>query len=81
MEPLIQVENIHKIYNPGENEVRALDGVSLTIHRGELVAIIGTFWFREIDADEHARLSGYTDFRALSAEWTGRFRFVRQPAF
>lgn len=41
MEPLIQVENIHKIYNPGENEVRALDGVSLTIHRGELVAIIG----------------------------------------
>lgn len=41
MEPLIQVENIHKIYNPGENEVRALDGVSLTINRGELVAIIG----------------------------------------
>ena len=41
MEPLIQVENIHKIYNPGKNEVRALDGVSLTIHRGELVAIIG----------------------------------------
>ena len=41
MEPLIQVENIHKIYNPGENEVRALDGVSLAIHRGELVAIIG----------------------------------------
>lgn len=41
METLIQVENIHKIYNPGENEVRALDGVSLTINRGELVAIIG----------------------------------------
>lgn len=41
MEPLIQVENIHKIYNPGDNEVRALDGVSLTINRGELVAIIG----------------------------------------
>lgn len=41
METLIQVENIHKIYNPGDNEVRALDGVSLTINRGELVAIIG----------------------------------------
>lgn len=41
MEPLIQIENIHKIYNPGENEVRALDDVSLTISRGELVAIIG----------------------------------------
>ena len=41
MEPLIQVEDIHKIYNPGENEVRALDGVSLEIQRGEFVAIVG----------------------------------------
>jgi len=30
-----------KIYNPGENEVRALDHVSLKISRGEFVAIIG----------------------------------------
>ena len=30
-----------KIYNPGENEVRALDGVSLQINHGEYVAIIG----------------------------------------
>lgn len=41
MEPLIKVEDIHKIYNPGENEVRALDGVSLEIQRGEFVAIVG----------------------------------------
>lgn len=30
-----------KIYNPGENEVRALDNVSVTIEEGEFVAIIG----------------------------------------
>ncbi|MCI9176348.1 MAG: ABC transporter ATP-binding protein [Lachnospiraceae bacterium] len=30
-----------KIYNPGENEVRALDHVNLEINRGEFVAIIG----------------------------------------
>lgn len=41
MEPLIRVEDLHKIYNPGENEVRALDGVSLEIQKGEFVAIIG----------------------------------------
>ena len=41
MEPLIKVEDIHKIYNPGENEVRALDGVSLEIQRVEFVAIVG----------------------------------------
>ena len=38
---LIEVKDLYKIYNPGENEVRALDGVSLTIDRGEFVAIIG----------------------------------------
>ena len=41
MEPLIRVEDIHKIYSPGENEVRALDGVSLEIRRGEFAAIVG----------------------------------------
>ena len=41
MEPLIKVENLQKIYNPGENEVRALDGIDLEIGKGEFVAIIG----------------------------------------
>lgn len=39
---LIDIQNLFKIYNEGyESEVRALDGVSLTIDRGEFVAIIG----------------------------------------
>ncbi|MEG2396291.1 MAG: ABC transporter ATP-binding protein [Oscillospiraceae bacterium] len=38
---MIEIKNIYKIYNPGENEVRALDGVSITIDRGEFVAIVG----------------------------------------
>ena len=38
---LIEVKNVYKIYNPGENEVRALDGISVTIDHGEFVAIIG----------------------------------------
>ena len=41
-EQFIDVRNVYKIYNEGfENEVRALDGVSLTIGRGEYVAIVG----------------------------------------
>ena len=39
--PLIEVKNVYKIYNPGENEVHALDGISVSINRGEFVAIVG----------------------------------------
>lgn len=41
MDALITVKDLCKIYNPGENEVRALDHVSLQIEKGEFVAIIG----------------------------------------
>ena len=41
MSALVEVKDICKIYNPGENEVRALDHVSLSIEQGEFVAIIG----------------------------------------
>ena len=40
-EPLIKVRDLCKVYNPGENEVRALDHVDLSIDKGELVGIIG----------------------------------------
>ena len=39
---LIELKDIYKIYGEGlESEVRALDGVSLEIQRGEFVAIVG----------------------------------------
>ena len=41
MGALVEVRDICKVYNPGENEVRALDHVSLTIYENEFVAIIG----------------------------------------
>ncbi len=41
MGALVDIRDICKVYNPGENEVRALDHVSLTIHENEFVAIIG----------------------------------------
>lgn len=41
MSALIEIRDICKVYNPGENEVRALDHVSLNIDSNEFVAIIG----------------------------------------
>ncbi|RMD78208.1 MAG: ATP-binding cassette domain-containing protein, partial [Chloroflexi bacterium] len=39
--PLIQLNNITKVYVMGETEVHALRGISLTINQGEMVAIMG----------------------------------------
>lgn len=41
MQAVIEARDLYKIYNPGENEVRALDGINLTINQGEFVAIVG----------------------------------------
>ena len=41
MGALVEIKDVCKVYNPGENEVRALDHVSVTIDEGEFVAIIG----------------------------------------
>lgn len=40
-ETLIELKDIYKIYEMGDEEVRANDGISLTINRGEFVAIVG----------------------------------------
>jgi putative ABC transport system ATP-binding protein len=40
-EPIIEIENITKVYQMGVVEVRALRGVSLTVRAGEYVAIVG----------------------------------------
>ena len=40
-EPLIELKDIYKVYQMGDEEVRANDGITLTIYRGEFVAIVG----------------------------------------
>lgn len=38
---ILRVENLTKVYGKGENEVRALDGVSFSVEKGEFIAVIG----------------------------------------
>ena len=40
-EPLIELKYIYKIYHMGDEDVRANDGITLTIYKGEFVAIVG----------------------------------------
>jgi ABC-type multidrug transport system ATPase subunit len=39
--PVIQLSQVHKIYHMGDVEVHALRGISLTVNKGEFVAIMG----------------------------------------
>lgn len=39
---ILQTQNLKKIYGSGETEVHALDGVNLTVEKGEFLAIVGT---------------------------------------
>lgn len=41
MPPLVEMQDVYKIYKMGDNVIHALDGISLTIERGEFVAIVG----------------------------------------
>lgn len=41
-EPVIRVKNLYKVFKIGDTKVRALNGVDLTIYRGEFCAVVGT---------------------------------------
>lgn len=42
MPHLVELKDIYKIYHMGDSDVHALDGISLTIDKGEFVAIVGS---------------------------------------
>ena len=39
---VLNTKNLKKIYGNGENQVKALDGINLSIKQGEFVSIVGT---------------------------------------
>ena len=39
---VLKAENLRKVYGEGENQVKALDGVELSVEKGEFAAVVGT---------------------------------------
>ena len=56
--PIIQVKNLYKIYRVGETKVRALNGVDLTLYKGEFCSDCRNFWFWKVYAAEYAGRTG-----------------------
>ena len=42
MQNILETKELRKYYSTGANQVRALDGVSLSVRQGEFVAVVGT---------------------------------------
>ena len=40
--PILETENLQKVYGAGDTQVRALDGVDLQVEKGEFLAVVGT---------------------------------------
>ena len=38
---ILRCDNIKKMYGSGDNQVKALDGINLSVEKGEFVAIVG----------------------------------------
>ena len=62
---LINLSDIYKIYNVGGEEVRALDGVDLTINSNEYLAIMGPSGSGK-STMMNDRLFGLPEFRYIS---------------
>ena len=65
--PVIDIQQLTKVYHLGEVEVRALDGVDLRVDARRVRGHHGTVRLRQVDADEHPRLPRPADRRHVRA--------------
>ena len=79
-QPVIQVKNLYKIFRVGDEKVRALNGVDLTIYKGEVLCHRRYIRFRKIHYAEYAGGVGKTDQRRSRGGGTASGKYDGKPA-
>ena len=75
--PLLSTSELVKDYVIGGETVHAVNNVSLSIARGEFVAIMGASGSGQIDVYEYDRVSGCADIGDIAARWD-RYKITKQ---
>ena len=65
MTAVLQAESLYRFYHAGDDETLALQGVSMSVEAGEVVAVTGPLRLRQVDAARVLR-------RARRARWRRR---------
>ena len=67
---ILETKDLRKFYGSGDTQVKALDGVDLSVENGEFVAIVGTSGSGKSTLLH--MLAGWTGPPAALCWWTGR---------
>ena len=70
---ILETRDLRKVYGAGDTEVRALDGVHLTVEKGEFVAGGGDLGVRQVHPAAHAGRLRPAHVGVCNGGWPGDF--------